>query len=370
MAGARQSEIYRATLATAFGVQEIRLRVSWRRRRHLTRINLDFSLDSIPVGDITAVVGLVPCSVVTADTSVIRSGQGTTALMIGLGPDDRAARVRHTAIVANVGPYPSPIAGVEIEGREVPSPRRWVRSAATSILAGVAATVVAIGAGVLIRDAVGRETIAVASLAGESVPGTSDGDAAAETSSTLALPLSDTTVPATTPGPTVDATVDGTAEVASIDERLLSRVTGETANWIVIPRIDLVSPIVKGVDETDLGRGVGRYTRTAKIGATGNLGLAGHRTTAPAPFRHLDSMQVGDPVFIVTPTEILRYEVEEAAPGRAMIEVRPDKVAVLDSRGHDGLTLTTCTPVGTTERRLIVFARLIERAPRVGVGER
>lgn len=375
MAGARQSEIYRATLATAFGVQEIRLRVSWRRQRHLTRINVEFSSDTTPSSDVVAVVGLVPCSVITADMSVLRSGQGGTALMVGLGPDDRSGRVRHTAIVANVGPYHSPVATVEIEGRVVPSPRRWMRSATTSVLAGAAATFVAIGAGMVVRGAVGHETIAAVSLAGESALGTSTGDAATDTTtSTMPLETAVTLPAPSPPGSSVDSSggnvVDGTSGGASVDDRLLARITAGTANWLVIPRIDLVSPIVRGVDDADLGRGVGRYTMTAKIGSAGNLGLAGHRTTPPAPFRHLDSMQVGDPVFIVTSTEILRYEVEEAAPGRATIEVRPDSVSVLDSRGHDGLTLTTCTPVGTTERRLIVFARLVERGPRVGAAER
>lgn len=375
MAGARHSETYRATLATAFGVQDIRLRVSWRRQRHLTRIVLEFSSDDAPSGDITAVLGLVPCSVVTTDASVIRSSQGGTALMVGLGPDDRTGRVRRTAIVANVGPYHSPVADVEIEGRDVPAPRRWARSAATSIIAGVAATVVALGAGVAVREVVGNRTVAAVSLAGESALAVNPVDEnAATTSSTASPPAAgaapaESVLPGSAPGTTDGGTVaDSAVDATTIDAALMARVTSDVANWLVIPRIDLVSPIVRGVDDADLVRGVGRYVTTARIGAAGNLGLAGHRTTPPAPFRHLDSMQVGDTVFIVTPTEVLRYEVEEAAPGRASIEVRPETVSVLDGRGHDGLTLTTCTPVGTTERRLIVFARLVERGPRVGAG--
>lgn len=359
MAGGRHSEIYRATLATAFGVQDVRLRVTCRRQRHLTRILLEFSTDGQPSGDITAVVELVPCSVVTADTSVLRSGHGGTALMIELGPDDRSGRVRHSAVVANVGPHVSPVTRVEIEGRRVPSPRRWARSASTSVVMGVAATALAIGAGVAVRGFVRHQTVAAVTLAGESALASPPaGGSAVETSPTTNPTTK--SVPTTAP-PAQQPDIAAATDVAG---GLLARVTTETPNWLLIPRLDLASPIVRGVDEADLARGVGRYTMTAKIGKSGNVGLAGHRTTPPAPFRHLDAMQVGDPVFVVTPTEIIRYEVEEAAPGRATIEVRPDRVSVLDGRGHDGLTLTTCTPVGTTERRLVVFARLMSRDPR------
>ena len=114
MAGSRQSETYRATVATPFGVQHVRLRVAWRRRRHLTQIVMTLSTDGTPVGDLVAVVGIVPCSVVTTDGSVMRADHGGTSLMLEVGPNRRGGRSRHSAIVANVGPHDSPVTRVEM----------------------------------------------------------------------------------------------------------------------------------------------------------------------------------------------------------------------------------------------------------------
>jgi len=320
---------------------------------------MTLSTEGTPVGDLVAVVGIVPCSVVTTDGSVIRADHGGTSLLLEVGPDRRGGRSRHTAIVANVGPHDSPVTRVEIEGRAVSSSRTWVRSRSVSLLAGAAASVVAVTAGTMVRSWTEQPAATAAALAGES-PVTDDLESSPAATSVVD-PVGGV-APSLVPVPTTTSVAP--AASPATEDLLLAEVTGDSRNWLLIPRLDLASPIVRGTDDADLGRGVGRYTMTARIGSAGNLGLAGHRTTPPAPFRHLDTMEIGDVILVVTPDETLRYEVEPAAPGRAHIEVTPDAVEVLDSRGHDGLTLTTCTPVGTTERRLIVFARLVSRTPR------
>lgn len=146
--------------------------------------------------------------------------------------------------------------------------------------------------------------------------------------------------------------------------RLLGRLPAGSRNWLLIPRLGLTSQIVEGTDDATLGKGVGRYPTTARIGESGILGLAGHRTSRPAPFRRLDTLRAGDTIAVATRTEVFRYSTEQMGPGRAHRVVTPDAVEVLDERGYDGLTLTTCTPPGSVKFRLVVFGRLEERFPR------
>ena len=70
---------------------------------------------------------------------------------------------------------------------------------------------------------------------------------------------------------------------------------------LIIPRIDLDLIVVQGTDEESLKKGPGHYPETADPwDPTGRVGIAGHRTTYLAPFYHLDSMQVGDPITLKT----------------------------------------------------------------------
>jgi len=153
------------------------------------------------------------------------------------------------------------------------------------------------------------------------------------------------------------------AEGTELD-RLVGRLPAGSRNWLLIPRLGLSTPIVEGTDDATLGKGVGRYPTTARIGESGIIGLAGHRTSRPAPFRRLEALRVGDAIAIVTRTEVFRYVTEPMGNGRPHRVVTPSSVEVLNERGYDGLTLTTCTPPGSVKFRLVVNARLEERLPR------
>jgi sortase A len=122
--------------------------------------------------------------------------------------------------------------------------------------------------------------------------------------------------------------------------------------------------IVNGVTNDRLALGVGRYPVTQKPGSKGNIGLAGHRTTFPAPFFFLDKIRVDDSVILIAGNELLRYTVKANAAGEPYDVVQPDiNIRVLANRGFDSVTLTTCTPIGTVKERLIVHAKLMERIP-------
>ena len=68
--------------------------------------------------------------------------------------------------------------------------------------------------------------------------------------------------------------------------------------------------MVQGTDEESLKKGPGHYPETADPwDPTGRVGIAGHRTTYLAPFYHLDSMQVGDPITLRTEYGTFDYRV-------------------------------------------------------------
>lgn len=152
---------------------------------------------------------------------------------------------------------------------------------------------------------------------------------------------------------------------------------GPPENRIIIPRLGLNVPLVtpsynsllsenwEGL-ETDiqdaLQMGVVHYPGTARPGQAGNFFVTGHSSYYPwAPgkyktvFARLHDLEVGDEYWVYYGGDRYRYIVREKK------EVKPSNVNVLDQPvGRRFATLMTCTPVGTTLRRLIVTAEEID----------
>jgi sortase A len=121
-----------------------------------------------------------------------------------------------------------------------------------------------------------------------------------------------------------------------------------------VPNLRIEVPVFEGTDDLTLNRGVGRIVETARIGASGNTGIAGHRDGF---FRALKDIAVGDALELVTPDKTVHYAV-------AQIEiVPPENVGVLEDRGAPALTLVTCFPfyfVGDAPQRFIVHAKSLD----------
>jgi sortase A len=115
--------------------------------------------------------------------------------------------------------------------------------------------------------------------------------------------------------------------------------------------------VVEGVDRETLKQGPGHYPGTAEPGQPGNFALAGHRTTYGAPFFHLDQLRAGDEIHVVDRQQrTWVYEVTETRvvlPHETWV-VGPDPLET----GNPVLSLTTCEPRYSAEKRLIVFADL------------
>jgi sortase A len=133
---------------------------------------------------------------------------------------------------------------------------------------------------------------------------------------------------------------------------------GRALGELRIPRIDAHFVVVQGTGTADLRRGPGHYLGTALPGQPGTVGIAGHRTTYGAPFRHLDALRRGDAIDVTMPYGRFTYRVE----GTRI--VRPEDVSALRSAGRQRLVLTACHPLYSAAKRLVVLAQLERAAPR------
>jgi sortase A len=123
-----------------------------------------------------------------------------------------------------------------------------------------------------------------------------------------------------------------------------------TLGVLRVARLRIEAPVLEGTDDWTLNRGVGHIADTATPGASGNIGIAGHRDGF---FRALKDIAVGDVVELDTLHETIPYRVE-----RVWI-VEPDDVSVLDPTTTPAVTLVTCYPfyfVGSAPQRYIVRA--------------
>lgn len=152
---------------------------------------------------------------------------------------------------------------------------------------------------------------------------------------------------------------------------------GPPENRLIIPKLNLNIPIVVPsysallredwvqVEEDiqkALEGGVVHYPGTAKPGQAGNFFVTGHSSYYPwAPgnyktvFARLHLLSEGDEYWVYYGGDKHRYIV------RSAYEVKPSNVDVLDQPADRRIsTLMTCTPVGTTLRRLIISAEEVD----------
>jgi sortase A len=144
--------------------------------------------------------------------------------------------------------------------------------------------------------------------------------------------------------------------LANTLERRTAR--GKPLGELRIARLDARYVVVSGTDAASLRRGPGHYDGTALPGQPGTVGVAGHRTTYGAPFRHLDALRRGDAITVTMPYGKFTYRVE------GLRIVKPEDVSALRAAGRQRLALTACHPLYSAAKRLVVLARLTGATPR------
>lgn len=127
--------------------------------------------------------------------------------------------------------------------------------------------------------------------------------------------------------------------------------TGDSLTRIKIPAIDVDVVVVEGTTASALKAGAGHYPSTPLPCETGNVSIAGHRTTYGRPFHNLDRLKPGDEIVLETPLGRCSYKID-----RDPFVVAPTDLSVVDPTDTATLTLTTCEPKGSAARRLVVKA--------------
>jgi sortase A len=152
---------------------------------------------------------------------------------------------------------------------------------------------------------------------------------------------------------------DRKRRIATLAQRFAAHVeTGEAIGRIRAPAMDGLDMVfVQGTDTLSLEKGPGHYPETPFPGQGGTVGIAGHRTTYLAPFRHIDSMKPGDRVVLEMPYATIYYRVQKTAI------VDPTDVGVVRYVGYERLVLSSCHPVYSAAQRFIVFARAVRELP-------
>ncbi|MFF2007698.1 class E sortase [Streptomyces sp. NPDC058195] len=125
-------------------------------------------------------------------------------------------------------------------------------------------------------------------------------------------------------------------------------------------------PVLENTGVRTLQKGLGHYAGTARLGASGNFAVAGHRRTYGDPFKDFPKLRPGDAVLLTDGTTWFTYRI-----GRTPYRTVPSDIGVIDpvprKSGFDGpgryLTLTTCEPEWGSSHRLIVWAHLDATQP-------
>ena len=143
----------------------------------------------------------------------------------------------------------------------------------------------------------------------------------------------------------------------------LARKTGEgdAVGRLEVDRIDLNAVVVHGTSDASLRKAPGHYRGTVLPGQRGSVGVAGHRTSYGAPFRHVNKLNAGDRIEVTMPYGRFTYRVQ----GHRIVP--PEQSDAFERVSYERLVLSACHPLYSASKRILVFARLESRRP-LGAG--
>ena len=136
--------------------------------------------------------------------------------------------------------------------------------------------------------------------------------------------------------------------------------------YITIPKIQAQAQIIEQVDPWNevvykkaLTIGVAHAKDTALPGEKGTIFLFAHSSGLPweltnnnAPFLRLNELRLGDRIEITKNGKVYVFAVTNKK------EIQASEVQYITKESKDNLILQTCTPIGTSLRRLLIFAKL------------
>jgi sortase A len=134
---------------------------------------------------------------------------------------------------------------------------------------------------------------------------------------------------------------------------------GETLGILVIPEIELKTPIVEGAGPENIRFAVGHLPSSSSIRDLGkkgqNFAIAGHRSyTFGQFFNRLDELNKGNEFILYAQNKVFTYKVIDKKI------VNPSNIEVIyPIKGKSIVTLITCHPKNSDKQRLIIFGELV-----------
>jgi sortase A len=130
-------------------------------------------------------------------------------------------------------------------------------------------------------------------------------------------------------------------------------------NRLIINKIGVNAPIVEAKDEkAGLARGAWRLPESSTPDKGGNTVITGHRFKYLPPnnltFFLFDKLAAGDIISVIWQNKEYYYRVKEIKI------IPPTDLSILDPSDKPVLTLFTCHPVYSTEKRLVIVAETVE----------
>ncbi|MDD2955440.1 MAG: class E sortase [Oscillospiraceae bacterium] len=123
-----------------------------------------------------------------------------------------------------------------------------------------------------------------------------------------------------------------------------------------IPKLGLETAVQDGTDYETLKKGPGlyEYAQLPNEEEPGNVSIAGHRDIFGSHFYSIDTLTKGDLIYLIYQGKLYTYEYAETRI------VEPNDWSVIENQGHACVTLTSCDPIGTTEKRIIATGELVK----------
>lgn len=137
-----------------------------------------------------------------------------------------------------------------------------------------------------------------------------------------------------------------------------SQESGVVVSHLRIPSIGVDEEVRSGISLSVINRGVAHWAGTSAPGGSGNVVLAGHRTTYSRPFADLDRLEVGDLLYLEDGDGFeVMYRVSDT------FIVAPEDIWISYDLGRPMVTMFACHPKGSARQRIVVQAELVAGRP-------
>jgi sortase A len=133
-----------------------------------------------------------------------------------------------------------------------------------------------------------------------------------------------------------------------------SQESGVVVSHVRIPSIGVDEEVRSGISLSVIDQGVAHWAGTSAPGESGNVVLAGHRSTYTRPFEDLDHLEVGDLVYLEDGDGFeVMYRVSDS------FIVAPEDIWISYDLGKPMVTMFACHPKGSAKQRIVVQAELV-----------